>query len=73
MVYFKNVVNTTKRIDGRQLREEDLYPPHWIGLKAPALEHKHIDDGHKVLVQDLKGDVLARPSRATLKSHNISK
>ena len=73
VVYFKNVVNTTKRIDGRQLREEDLYPPHWIGLKAPALEHKHIDDGHKVLVQDLKGDVLARPSRATLKSHNISK
>ena len=51
----KNVMNTTKRIDGRQLKEEDLYPPHWIGLKAPALEHKHIFDGKKVLVQDLKG------------------
>ena len=60
VVYFKNAMNVTKIIDGRHLTEDDLYPPHWIGLNAPALEHMQISGKKKVPVQDLNSDVLAR-------------
>ena len=72
VVYFKNGINTTNLIDGLPANEQDLFPPHWVGLVAPALEHTF--NGKKVHVEDLKGDVLSlRPSVAAFKSAHVSK
>ena len=70
VVYFKNGINTTNLIDGLPANEEDLFPPHWVGLKAPALEHTF--NRKKVHVQDLKGDVLSRPSLVAFKPAHVS-
>ena len=60
VIYFKNSINTTNLIDGMPTSEEDLFPPHWVGLEATALKHPYLN-GKKVHVQDLKGDVISRP------------
>ena len=55
VVYFKNGLNYEHCADiGQVCREEDVYPPQWVGISAPALERR----SDEIYVEDMKGDVL---------------
>ena len=55
VVYFKNGINYKHCSDvGQVCREEDLYPPQWVGISAPALKRR----ADKKFVEDMEGDVL---------------
>ena len=54
VIYFKNSYNLTRIHEvGEISKEEDFFPPEWIGISAKALDH------HGRVVQDLKGDIIS--------------
>ena len=55
VVYFKNGLNYKHCADiGQVCREEDVYPPQWVGISAPVLERR----SDEKYVEDMTGDVL---------------
>ena len=57
VVYFKNGINYEYcRSFGPACKEEDFYPPQWVGISAPALERR----ADEQYVRDMRGDVLFR-------------
>ena len=55
VVYFKNMYNVTQvRGSGERAKDEDYFPPEWIGIVAPPL------DRQGKWVQELSGDVLVK-------------
>ena len=55
VVYLKNGINYEHCTNvGQVCREEDYYPPNWVGINAPLLERR----AYEKYVQDMKGDVL---------------
>ena len=56
VVYFQDSFNRAVASED-EAKEEDYFPPGWIGIKAPPL------DRQGMWVQDLSGDVLSRASQ----------